>query len=124
MRQSDGAVILSKQKIKESGTPTFYEIDLMASKPGRGFYELTVTATPSKASNKLAGNEAVILLVKVLGSVGIEAVEVGVADSDQSTAAKLTPVTYPQKLQKALLADHHHKLILKFGLKVCLLQFP
>ena len=30
-------------------TSTIYEIDLMASKPGRGFYELKVTVTPSSA---------------------------------------------------------------------------
>ena len=53
MRKSDGAVILSKQKIKESSTSTIYEIDLMASKPGRGFYELKVTVTPSKSTSNI-----------------------------------------------------------------------
>ena len=117
MRKSDGAVILSKQKIKESSTSTIYEIDLMASKPGRGFYELRVTATPSKTNLNLIGNEGAILLVKVLGSITLENVGIGVADADQSTATKLTSLTFPQKLPKELVADHHHKLILKFGIK-------
>merc|ERR1712110_90377 len=57
MRQSDGAVVMSKSKMNPSGAPTFYEIDLMAVKPGKGFYELTLTSTPSKANAKLTGNE-------------------------------------------------------------------
>ena len=116
MRKSDGAVILSKQKIKESSTSTIYEIDLMASKPGRGFYELRVTVTPSKTNLNLIGNEGAILLVKVLGSITLENVGIGVADADQSTATKLTSLSFPQKLPKELFADHHHKLILKFGI--------
>ena len=118
MRKSDGAVILSKQKIKESSTSTIYEIDLMASKPGRGFYELKVTVTPSKSTSNLdfIGNEGAILLVKVLGSITLENVGIGVADADQSSATKLTSLTFPQKLKKQLIADHHHKLILKFGI--------
>ena len=117
MRQSDGTVIASKQKIKESSSPTSYEVNLMASKPAKGFYELTVTASPNKPNNKLIGNEGAKLVVKVLGSASIENVEIGVADSDQSTAAKLTQIAHPKKLPKVLPADHHHKLILKFIVK-------
>jgi Oligosaccharyltransferase subunit Ribophorin II len=51
---------------------------------GRGFYELTVTATPL-AGNKdaLAGNSGAVLLVKALTQVSVDNVELGVADSDQ-----------------------------------------
>jgi hypothetical protein len=51
---------------------------------GRGFYELTVTATPT-AGNKevLAGNSGAVLLVKALAQISVDAVELGVADSDQ-----------------------------------------
>ena len=117
MRQSDGTVIASKQKIKASSSPTSYEVNLMASKPAKGFYELTVTAIPNKANNKLIGNEGAKLVVKVLGSASIENVEIGVADSDQSTAAKLTQIVHPKMLPEVLPADHHHKLILKFIVK-------
>ena len=116
MRQSDGAVVLSKSKMKEAGS-TFYEVDLMAVKPGKGFYEITLTGTPSKTNSKLAGNEGAVLLVKVLGTVSVENVEIGIADADQSTAAKLTGVKHPNKLGQALKADHHHKVILKFNVK-------
>ena len=77
MRQSDGAVVMSKSKMNPSDAPTFYEIDLMAVKPGKGFYELTLTSTPSKANAKLTGNEGALLLVKVLGTVSLENVEIG-----------------------------------------------
>ena len=77
MRQSDGAVVMSKSKMNPSDAPTFYEIDLMAVKPGKGFYELTLTSTPSKVNAKLTGNEGALLLVKVLGTVSLENVEIG-----------------------------------------------
>ena len=56
---------------------------------GRGFYELTVTATPT-AGNKdiLAGNSGAVLLVKALAQISVEAVELGVADSDQVVISK------------------------------------
>lgn len=117
MRQSDGAVVMSKSKMNPSDAPTFYEIDLMAVKPGKGFYELTLTSTPSKANAKLTGNEGALLLVKVLGTVSLENVEIGVADTDQSTGPKMTSVSHPEKVKKALTADHHHKVIIKFSVK-------
>lgn len=116
MRQDDGAVIMSKSKMKAQEA-TFYEVDLMAVKPGKGFYELTLTAQPSKANEKLAGNEAAMLLVKVLGSIDVDKVEIGIGDADQSTAPKLNPVAHPKKLAKLLTADHHHKVILRFAVK-------
>ena len=118
MRQDDGAVIMSKSKMKAlKEEATFYEVDLMAVKPGKGFYELTLTAQPSKANEKLAGNEAAMLLVKVLGSIDIDKVEIGVGDADQSTAPKLNPVAHPNKVAKLMTADHHHKVILRFVVK-------
>ena len=77
MRQSDGAVVMSKSKMKAAGDASFYEIDLMAVKPGKGFYELTMTSTPTKENKKLAGNEGAVLLVKVLGTIALENVEIG-----------------------------------------------
>lgn len=116
MRQSDGAVVMAKSTMKALDE-THYEVDMMSAKPGRGFYELTLTATPSKANAKLAGNEAAVLLVKALGAVSLDDVEVGVADADQSTAAKMTKIEHPNKLAKVLEADHHHKVVIKFTVK-------
>eukprot|EP00095_Tigriopus_kingsejongensis_P010482 maker-scaffold1034_size68570-snap-gene-0.14 protein:Tk10482 transcript:maker-scaffold1034_size68570-snap-gene-0.14-mRNA-1 annotation:"hypothetical protein DAPPUDRAFT_303417" len=117
MRQSDGSTILSKTKMTQVGADeTLFEVDMMSAKPGRGFYELTITAAPAKADARLTGNEGAVLLVKALGSVEVSNVEIGVTDADQATAAKMNPISYPSKLSKALEADHHHKVILKFAL--------
>jgi len=117
MRQDDGAVVMSKSKMKASESASFYEIDLMAVKPGKGFYELTLTSTPTKPNSKLAGNEGAVLLVKVLGTISLENVEIGIADADQSTAPKMTSVAHPDKVKKELVADHHHKVLIKFAVK-------
>ncbi|TRY63519.1 hypothetical protein TCAL_04893 [Tigriopus californicus] len=117
MRQTDGHTILSKTKMAAvSGQEGVFEVDMMSAKPGRGFYELTVTATPNKADARLAGNEGAVLLVKALGSVEVTQAEIGIVDADQGTAAKLNPVAHPSKSAKVLEADHHHKVVFKFAL--------
>ena len=61
-----------------------YNINQIPSSLGRGFYDLTVTATPVGGNKDvLAGNSGAVLLVKALTQVSIDAVELGVADSDQ-----------------------------------------
>lgn len=51
---------------------------------GRGFYELTVTATPTTGNkDALAGNTGAVLLVKALTAVNVDGAELGVGDSDQ-----------------------------------------
>lgn len=56
-------------------------------------------------------------MVKVLSTIALDNVEIGVADADQSTAAKMSSLTHPNKASKILKADHHHKLIMKFAVK-------
>ena len=56
-------------------------------------------------------------VVPVSKTVVLENVEIGAVDIDQAKAAKLTGATYPAKLSKAIVADRHHKLILKFTVK-------
>lgn len=116
MRQSDGAVVMSKSKMN-AVDETLYDVDMMATKPGRGFYELTINAAPAKADDRLVGNTNAIVLVKALGSVVIANAEIGVADADQGTAPKLSAVSHPGKLSKVLTADHHHKVVFKFALQ-------
>ncbi len=118
MRVSDGAVIMSKSKMAAvASDSSAYDVDMMAAKPGKGFYQMTVTAMPSKTDSRLAGNEGAELLVKALGSVEVVNAEIGVGDADQSTAPKLSAVSQPKKLSKVLEASHHHKIVFKFVLK-------
>lgn len=119
MRQSDGAVIMSKTKMAATAADgAVYEVDMMSSKPGRGFYDLTLSAVPAKADERFAGNTGAMLLVKALGDVVIADAEIGVSNTDQATAAaKLNSVKHPSKLGKALEADHHQKVVFKFALE-------
>lgn len=60
----------------------------MEVKPEPGLYKVSVNALPSKADARLVGNVGVILPVKVMCSVAIDSLEVGVADADQTTQPK------------------------------------
>lgn len=93
-----------------------FELDLMSSNPGKGVYRVALSASAVDES-RLVGNVGALVEVKVLTKIAIEETEIGTADSDQSTAAKLKKITYPQKLDGSLEADSHQKLILKFLLR-------
>lgn len=93
-----------------------FELDLMSSNPGKGVYKVALSASSADES-RLVGNVGALVEVKVLTKIAIEETEVGTADSDQSTAAKLKKVSYPQKLDSVLEADSHQKLLLKFVLR-------
>ncbi len=88
----------------------------MSSNPGKGVYRVALSAS-SAQEPRLAGNVGALVEVKVLTKIAIEEVELGSADSDQSTAAKMKRITYPQKQDGLLEADSHQKLILKFLLR-------
>lgn len=118
MRSSDGLTIMSNTKMSESKDDhTVYEVDMMMVKPARGFYDLTTNAVPKKSDERLVGNSGAMLKVKALSSISIEDVELGVGDADQSTAPKVNKVVHPQKFTTLLKADHHHKVLLKFGVQ-------
>lgn len=93
-----------------------FELDLMSSNPGKGVYKVVLSATATDDS-RLVGNAGALVEVKVLTRISIEETEIGTADADQSTAAKLKKITYPQKLDSVLEADSHQKLLLKFVLR-------
>lgn len=95
---------------------SMFELDLMSSNPGKGVYRVALSAS-STDDSRLVGNIGALVEVKVLTKIAIEETEIGTADSDQSTAAKLRKITYPKKLDGILEADSHQKLILKFLLR-------
>ena len=103
---------LKKAKMASvAGESSLFEIDMKSAKPRRGFYVLSVSA-----NGKEIGNAVATLEVKVLVEVGISGAEIGVTDSDQSTAPKMTPVSHPSKMKSTLDADHHQKVVFKFSL--------
>ena len=55
--------------------------------------------------------------IKVTTQVSLENVEIGVADKDQTVAAKTTKLQHPNKAANVLEADHQQKVIMKFQLR-------
>jgi hypothetical protein len=64
-------------------------MNLMETKPVRGLYKLSLSAALAKPDSRFAGNVGASLTVKVMCAVGVENVEVGTVDADQTTQAKL-----------------------------------
>ncbi|XP_063216236.1 dolichyl-diphosphooligosaccharide--protein glycosyltransferase subunit 2 [Bacillus rossius redtenbacheri] len=117
-RVGDEVVVLSKKKFEPTkGDTTLYTVNLMETKPERGFYKLTVSAALPKPDPRLVGNVGASLAIKVMTSVSVENTQVGTADADQTTQAKLATVAYPSKLSNVLEADTLQKLMMKFVLK-------
>ncbi|XP_067009098.1 dolichyl-diphosphooligosaccharide--protein glycosyltransferase subunit 2 [Anabrus simplex] len=117
-RLGDEVVVLSKKKFEPSTEDkTVYSVNLMELKPERGLYKLTVSAALAKPDPRLVGNVGASLTVKVMCAVGVENVEVGTVDADQTTQAKMSKVAYPKKLATTIEADSLQKLIMKFSLK-------
>ncbi|KAJ9584791.1 hypothetical protein L9F63_020879, partial [Diploptera punctata] len=117
-RVGDEVVVLSKKKFEATpGDKTVYSVNLMETKPERGFYKLSVSAALAKPDPRLVGNVGASLTVKVMCAVGVENVEIGTVDADQTTQAKLSKVSFPNKLSIPVDADSLQKLIMKFSLK-------
>ncbi|XP_071515483.1 dolichyl-diphosphooligosaccharide--protein glycosyltransferase subunit 2 isoform X2 [Panulirus ornatus] len=110
---SDEVVIISKEILTPLSTADgVYELDVMSRGPERGFYRLVVSVDASDM--RLVGHSAAQLTFKVLTAIDIQGVEIGTADSDQSTAPNLQKVTYPNTLSDILLADQHQRVMLRF----------
>jgi len=117
-RIGDEAVVMDKTPFTSvQNDPSLYSLNIMSSNPSRGFYVLSVSAFPVKADPSLIGNENAAVTVKVLTSVKIQNVEVGVADTDQSTAPQLHKVAYPSSLDIPLSVDYHQKLLVSWALR-------
>jgi oligosaccharyltransferase complex subunit delta (ribophorin II) len=69
---------------------TLFAINFLESKPPRGFYDIAITATPTKADPRLIGNSGVQLKAIVLTQVSIVNAEVIVADRDSGGSGAVT----------------------------------
>uniref|UniRef100_A0A1B0CEI4 Dolichyl-diphosphooligosaccharide--protein glycosyltransferase subunit 2 n=1 Tax=Lutzomyia longipalpis TaxID=7200 RepID=A0A1B0CEI4_LUTLO len=85
---------------------TVFALDLKQAKPGRGLYVADLTAGTFKQTVEL----------KILGRVKVASLEVGIGDSDSSSAVKKQSVTYPDKLSSSLSADSQQKVVMKVSL--------
>lgn len=87
----------------KSSDQTVFALDLTSAKPTAGTYTVDVTA----------GTFTQQLLVKVLGKVRVDLLEIGVGDSDSASALKSHKLTYPNKLTTPLSADAQQKIVMK-----------
>lgn len=102
--KADGTVLISKVTLTpKSSDKTVFAFDLTASKPTRGTYVIDLTAD----------RYAQTLSIKVLGKVVVSSLEIGVGDSDSTSAVKKQLVEFPNKLNAVLNADHQQKVLLK-----------
>lgn len=102
--KSDNSVLVSKTTLSaKSSDKTVYALDFSASKPARGSYVVDITADSFKQT----------LIVKVLGKVSVSSLEIGVGETDSTSNFNKQTVSFPNKLNGALNADHQQKVLLK-----------
>lgn len=102
--KSDNSVLVSKTRLtKKSSDNTIHALDLLASKPARGSYVVEITADSFKQT----------IVVKVLGKVKVFSLEIGVGETDSTSNFNKQTVSFPNKLNGVLNADHQQKILLK-----------
>lgn len=102
--KSDNTLLVSKTTLSsKSSDKTVYALDLSAAKPARGSYVVEITADSFKQT----------LLIKVLGKVKVSSLEIGVGETDSTSNFNKQTVTFPNKLNGVLNADHQQKIILR-----------
>lgn len=102
--KSDNSVLVSKTTLtKKSSDNTIHALDLSASKPARGSYVVDITADTFKQT----------IIVKVLGKVKVLSLEIGVGETDSTSNFNKQTVSFPNKLNAVLNADHQQKILLK-----------
>lgn len=102
-RVVDDVVVLSKQPLVPGKEPTEFVLSLKLE-PGQ--YRVGLTA----------GSHSAALMIKVLGPIVLQWLEVGLGDADGSSAPRMTKLHYPSKLTSVLQADSSQHLILRFSL--------
>lgn len=102
--KTDNSVLVSKGALTvRSSDKTVHVLDLSSAKPARGTYVVDISADSHKQT----------LHVKVLGKVKVASLEVGVGESDSTSAIQKQTTTFPNKLNTVLNADHQQKILLK-----------
>ncbi|XP_050309559.1 dolichyl-diphosphooligosaccharide--protein glycosyltransferase subunit 2 [Anthonomus grandis grandis] len=102
-RVADDVVVLVKQPLSAGTKETEFVLPL---KLEPGYYKILLNA----------GTHSANLFARVLGPVEVKSFEIGVTDTDGSSAPKLEKVSYPNKLGKKLQGDSSQNLLVKFTL--------
>jgi len=113
-RLEDGAVIAAKQPLVHMKTTDKYTVDLMAANPPPGFYELVLTASPTKPDARFVGNTAVVVTVKVQATIEVVDVELRITDSENGGKGKLHELVFNKPAGKVIPVSHKEHLSLSF----------
>lgn len=89
--------------VQTNSDPTVYVYNLKALNPARGQYKVDVESGSYKQNLK----------VNVLGKVKVASLEIGVGDSDSTSAVKKHTVAFNKKLDTELAADAQQKIVLR-----------
>lgn len=116
-RAADDVVILSKKKFDATSDSTVFNLNLLESKPDRGQYKLTVSASVDKPDPRIPAAVSSTVTVKVLCEAVVDFLDIGVVDADQTTQGKLTRVAYPKISDKLIEGDAQQKIQMRFSVK-------
>lgn len=108
-RISDDVVVLSKQPLKPGSSPVEFILPLHLD-PGQ--YRIALTA----------GKHSTTVVARVLGSVKVDWLEIGLNDADGSSAPQVQKISYGSKLVSPLQADSSQHLVVRFSLSYPLHQ--
>lgn len=96
--------VLSKVNLVPSNIDaSVFTYNLKSANPARGQYKVDVEAGGYKQTLK----------INVLGKVKVSSLEIGVGDSDSTSAVKKLTVSFANKLDTELAADSQQKIVLK-----------
>lgn len=102
--KADNSVLLPKTNlVAKSSDKTVYGLDLISVKPARGTFNVEIVADSYKQN----------IVVKVLGKVKVNTLEIGVGEVDSTSAVKKQTINYPNKLIGELNADSQQKVVLR-----------
>lgn len=105
-KQGTTALVTKQALTSKSSDKTVFELNLAAAKPSRGIYDVQIFADQYQQS----------VQIKILGKVKVKGLEIGVGESDSTSALKKQTVEYPNKLAEELNADSQQKVILRVTL--------
>ncbi|KAJ6643479.1 Dolichyl-diphosphooligosaccharide--protein glycosyltransferase subunit 2 [Pseudolycoriella hygida] len=105
-KQSSTPLVTKQALISKSSDKTVFELNLSSAKPVRGLYDVQIFADQYTQT----------LGIKILGKVKVKGLEIGVGESDSTSALKKQTVEYPNKLSEELNADAQQKVILRVTL--------
>ena len=112
---ADDFIVLDSEVAKGFVAANAFKLDVMEAAPTRGMYNCKFGVELDNKLFVLGGD--FVAKVKVLAKIVVEDVEIGIGDRDQSNVAKMSALSFPDKVAKVLEADYHQKLVMTFNLK-------